>query len=167
MSKGGRPTSYTPELLKIICDRLAEGEPLAEICRDKGMPHPSTVRSWGKKNEAVSLLIADAREDGEERITANIRRTAKGDAGFSTNDVQRDKLIIDTDLKLLAKWNPKKYGEKLAIGGDPDMSSIKTEITSQLSDDKLNARILALAAKARAGSAAGDAGRAEATEGEE
>jgi hypothetical protein len=38
-----------------------------------------------------------------------------GDGGESTNDVQRDKLIIETDLKLLAKWNPKKYGDKVNV----------------------------------------------------
>ena len=109
----GRPSDYTSEIAQEICDKLAEGISLAEICRREDMPHPSTVRRWAKSNEALSLAIADAREDGEERITANIRRTARGDDGYSTGDVQRDKLIIDTDLKLLAKWNPKKYGEKI------------------------------------------------------
>lgn len=110
----GRPTDYTPEKARAICDALSEGTPLAEICRDEGMPHPSTVWRWAKANEELSQAIAYAREDGEERITANIRRTARGDSEHSTGDLLRDKLIIDTDLKLLAKWNPKKYGDKLA-----------------------------------------------------
>jgi hypothetical protein len=109
----GRPTTYTPAIAQEICNKLADGVPLAEICRGDDMPHPSTVWRWAKTNEALSQAIAAAREDGEERITADIRRTARGDEGYSTGDVQRDKLIIDTDLKLLAKWNPKKYGEKL------------------------------------------------------
>lgn len=116
----GRPSDYTEEKARAICDALAEGIPLAEICRDEGMPHPSTVWRWAKSNEALSQAIAQAREDGEERITADIRRTARGEPGYSTNDVQRDKLIIDTDLKLLAKWNPKKYGDKTTLANDPD-----------------------------------------------
>jgi hypothetical protein len=116
----GRPSDYTPEIAQEICDKLADGIPLAEICRADHMPHPSTVRNWAKANEALSLAIADAREDGEERITADIRRTARGDEGYSTGDIQRDKLIIDTDLKLLAKWNPKKYGEKTTLANDPE-----------------------------------------------
>lgn len=115
----GRPSSYTPETAQRICEQLAEGVPLAEICRDEGMPHPSTVRRWAASDEALSRAIADAREDGEERITADLRRVAHGDEGYSTGDIQRDKLIIDTDLKLLAKWNPKKYGDKtLHTGAD-------------------------------------------------
>lgn len=122
----GRPSKFTPKLAQEICDRLSEGEPLAEICRDAGMPHPSTVRDWALRNEGLSRAIAGARENGEDRISVNIRRVAKGDAGYSTGDVQRDKLIIDTDLKLLAKWNPKKYGDKIQHGGDPD-NPIKTD----------------------------------------
>ena len=32
--------------------------------------------------------------------------------------IQRSKLRIETRLKLLAKWNPKKYGDKLALEGE-------------------------------------------------
>ncbi|WP_337187570.1 transposase [Phenylobacterium sp.] len=123
----GRPSLYSPELAQEICVRLADGEPLAEICRSDGMPHPSTVRRWASDNEALSLAIADAREDGEERITADIRKTARGEPGYSTGDVIRDKLIIDTDLKLLAKWNPKKYGDKtLHTGADGEAPAVFT-----------------------------------------
>ena len=45
---------------------------------------------------------------------------ANGVPGFSSGDVARDKLIIETDLKLLAKWHAKKYGDKLDLtsGGE-------------------------------------------------
>jgi hypothetical protein len=50
--------------------------------------------------------------------------TARGkdaqDGGDSSGDVQRDKLIVDTDLKLLAKWDPRRYGERQLVGSDPD-----------------------------------------------
>lgn len=141
-AKTGRPSLYSEELAARICEQLAEGIPLAEICRAENMPHPSTIRRWAKDNETLSLAIADAREDGEDRITANIRRTAKGEEGFSTNDVQRDKLIIDTDLKLLAKWNPKKYGDKLALGGDADAPPIRTETTVTLTPGDAYLRML-------------------------
>lgn len=108
----GRPSSYTPEIITEIAQRLAEGEPLAEICRSQGMPNPSTVWRWAQNDAVIAQVIAGAREDGEERITADIRKVARGIKGYTTGDVQRDKLVVDTDLKLLAKWNPKKYGER-------------------------------------------------------
>jgi hypothetical protein len=119
----GRPSAYTPELLEEICDRLAKGEPLAAICRDDHMPSDRTVRNWMGRGD-VSSDIARAREVGFDAIAARLRETARG-RGDSAQDVQRDKLIIETDLKLLSKWDPKRYGDKLAIGGDAEAGPIR------------------------------------------
>jgi hypothetical protein len=40
------------------------------------------------------------------------------------------KMQIETRLKLLACWNPKKYGNKVALGGDAD-NPIKVEAEVQ------------------------------------
>lgn len=113
----GRPSLYTPELVETICVRLAEGEPLAIICREEGMPGITTLWRWEREHEGVSETIARAREAGQEYIAARSRNTARGKGeemgGDSSGDVQRDKLIIETDLKLLAKWNPRKWGDKV------------------------------------------------------
>lgn len=114
----GRPSKLTPAVLQTITDRLSKGEPLAVICRDEGMPHDSTVRDWMAKDESVSLAIARAREQGEESIAWRLRDVARGGEG-SSGDVQRDKLIVDTDLKLLAKWNPRKWGDRIQHANDP------------------------------------------------
>jgi hypothetical protein len=53
--------------------------------------------------------------------------------------VQRSKLRIETRLKLLAKWNPKKYGEKLALAGDAE-NPLKVE--AELGAEKLLKAIL-------------------------
>jgi len=117
-----KPTLYTDELAERICDRLAEGCDLEEICRDlKGemgaaAPAPRTVRDWSKQNEAFGVEYASSRDTGEYAIAARMRRTARGkgvdDDGDSTMDVARDKLIIDTEFKLLSKFNPKRWGDK-------------------------------------------------------
>lgn len=112
-----RPTIYSEAVLATIVERLSDGEPLAQICRDEGLPSYSTVYAWQQTMPHVSEAIGRARDEGEEVIAANTRNIARGLEG-SSGDVQRDKLIIDTDLKLLAKWNPKKYGEKTQLTGD-------------------------------------------------
>ena len=43
--KRGRPGLYTPELAREICERLAEGETLRSVCRDKHMPDERRVRA--------------------------------------------------------------------------------------------------------------------------
>lgn len=107
----GRPSLYTDAILAEICERLSNGETLADICRDDHMPAYGTVMDWQAEKENVSRDILRAREIGFDVIASRTRHTARG-KGDSTDDVQRDKLIIDTDLKLLAKWS-KRYAEKL------------------------------------------------------
>jgi hypothetical protein len=112
-AKTGRKSKCTPERMKEIGRRLGEGEPLTSICADLKLCD-DTVRNWMDKDEAVSRVIARAREEGSQAIAYRVRQTARG-AGDSTGDVQRDKLIIDTDLKLLSKWDPKRYGDKVDV----------------------------------------------------
>lgn len=111
-----RPTKRTPEVLQAIGERLGQGEPLTVICRDLGLSD-RTVRDWMEQDQEVSAAIARAREEGEQAIAHRMRKTARGktaeEGGDSTGDVQRDKLIIETDLKLLAKFNPRRWGDKL------------------------------------------------------
>jgi hypothetical protein len=123
----GRPSKYTKDIIEEVCERLSKGEPLAAICRDDHMPDQSTVWDWSKDREDVSQAIARAREAGEEAMLAECleisdsptERTAFG--SVDGGHIQEKKLRIDTRLKLLAKWNPKKWGEKVDVtsGGNP------------------------------------------------
>lgn len=131
--KVGRPSKYTPELIKEICERLSKGEPLAAICRGEHMPHDSTVRDWMDAMPEVFHAIARARESGEDWIAAHCLNIADDNTQdeeqveitdgvmvtrVNHDVIQRAKLRIDTRLKLLAKWNPKKYGDKLDVTSD-------------------------------------------------
>lgn len=93
------------------------------------MPHWTAVYDWMEKNKEFSLRIAHARELGEEAIAQeclDIADTAKNDwmeahgkddVGYKLNGehIQRSKLRIETRLKLLAKWNPRKWGDKVDL----------------------------------------------------
>jgi hypothetical protein len=124
MAKLGRPSTFTQATADEICERLGNGEPLAQICRDEGMPALRTVYDWQKAHDDFSASIACARDAGYDVIAARLRMTARGktddDGGDSSGDVQRDKLIVDTDLKLLAKWDARRYGDKIDVtsGGE-------------------------------------------------
>ena len=109
----------SPEIEKRVIRGLSRGVPLAVLCRGEGMPSNRAVRYWQEQDAEFASAIARARDAGWDVIAHRTRRIARG-KGESTGDVQRDKLIIDTDLKLLAKWDPKRYGDKTLIGSDPD-----------------------------------------------
>ena len=117
----GRPSKYTDELFAEICERLSKGEPLAQICRDEHMPAERTVRDWKEADAIVSAAIAHAREDGFDAIALEALRIADDKEG----EHQRDRLRVDTRLKLLAKWDPKRYGDKVQVGGDPEGSPMQ------------------------------------------
>jgi hypothetical protein len=104
----------SPEIRERIIAGISEGIPLAVICREDGMPSDDTVRNWADEDERFARDIARARECGFDQIAHRLRSTSRG-RGESTGDVVRDKLIIDTDLKLLAKWDPKRYGDRPEI----------------------------------------------------
>jgi hypothetical protein len=144
MGKPGRPSSYTPQIAREICERLAAGEPLTVICRDEHMPCDDTVRAWAERDESLSRDIACARAIGFDVLAAQCLEIAdtpevgeivtekplvvegKPIEGAIIREVKTDdmlghrKLRIDTRLKLLAKWDPKRYGERTTIAGDPE-----------------------------------------------
>jgi hypothetical protein len=149
----GRPSKYTDEIATEIGDRLAKGEPLAAICRDDHMPSDRTVRNWMEQDAAFSSAIARAREVGFDALAAQCleiaedgshdykhKKRANGEEyeEFDSEHVQRSKLRIETRLKLLAKWDPKRYGDKVALEHTgKDGGPIETRDLSKLSDDKL------------------------------
>lgn len=142
---GGRPkgsNTRTAKIDKRIIDGLSDGIPLAVLCREKDMPDPSTVFRWAQDDAEFSQAIARAREIGHDMIAHGARATARGE-GDSTGDTHRDKLIVDTDLKLLAKWNPKRYGDRV------DITSGGEKIQRETSEVEKFSRLAALIAERR------------------
>ena len=136
--KTGRPSKHTPELAEEICERLSTGETMRQICRDEHMPHWTQVYEWLARDDSLSLRVARAREAGFDALAeealdiANTQHMGRkkvfssgaGEDDDSVTVTEEDalghrKLQIETRLKLLACWNPAKYGSKVAVGGDP------------------------------------------------
>jgi hypothetical protein len=147
--KTGRPSKYTPELAAEICERLSTGETMRQICRDEHMPHWTQVYEWLSRDDSLSLRVARAREAGYDalaeealdiadtpRLGAKKVFSSGSEEGEDSMTVTEEdmlghrKLQIETRLKLLACWNPKKYGNKVAVGGDPG-NPVQVEIQSE------------------------------------
>lgn len=146
--KRGKPSKYTPEIARQMCEMLAEGIPLREICRQEGFPEWRTVYDWMYRDDAageagvgLSAAIAKAREVGQEAIAEQIwldmntppeRILSEGGNRVDSGFVQWQKARAEIGLKLLAKWNPKRYGDRVALAGDAS-SPIKVEAEVQAS----------------------------------
>ena len=120
MAKRGRPSKYTPELAKHICDRMAKGESLRRVCRDAEVPNMSTVMRWLERDEGdFREQYAKAREamiDNMAMETLDIADNLPDDADGAR--VAAARLQVDTRKWYSSKLAPKKYGDKLDVTSD-------------------------------------------------
>lgn len=127
----GRPSSYSEAIADAICERLANGESLKAICAEDGMPGRETVRQWQAANEAFGAKCARAREaqaDSEHDKMAEIEdRVLSGDL-----DPVAARVVLASKQWRASKLAPKKYGDKLELGG-----AIEVRRASEMTDDEL------------------------------
>lgn len=139
------PKTYTHEQRTMAIDAVVKGlsigTPLAVICRGEGMPSHDAIADWAKADAAIERSIARARELGWDHLAAEAlviadtpmlgeTVTEKPDGTIERKKedmLGHRKLQIETRLKLLAKWDPKRYGELLkhgnADGSNIDLAS--------------------------------------------
>lgn len=135
----GALSTFTQEKADDICEKVSQGIPLAQICRDIGMGL-TTWYDWMKARPELAEAFARAREAGYDMIAADALRIAdtpvegiettmdeKGTTEKRSDMLGHRKLQVETRLKLLAKWDPKRYGERLAVGGSDDLPPVRTE----------------------------------------
>lgn len=134
------------EIKNQVVDWISEGKTLREFCRQEGKPSFVTIYNWKDADEDFALRFARARDAGEDVIAQEclaiadaphagqiVTEKADGSVETKTADmVEHRKLRIYTRLQLLAKWNPKKYGDKVqqevtGANGGPIQSSIVVE----------------------------------------
>lgn len=122
--------TYTEELGDRICQLLASGRTLKSICAEPDIPCASTVISWVFRNEVFREKYNVARRmqvEGWADECVEIADDAtndfmevqkrKGTVVLADHEnVNRSKLRIDTRMRLMAKMNPEKYGERVNLG---------------------------------------------------
>ena len=136
--KIGRPPEPVPaHHAEAICEWIAQGKTLREWCRENKL-HYSTVYLWMEKDREFAQRFARARDIGADAIadeaieiidTFPMESVSEGGSRVDSGHVTWLRNRAEYRLKLLAKWNPKKYGDKLAIGGADDLPAIQSNVT--------------------------------------
>lgn len=136
----GRPSGYSQTKVDLICNLVSCGMSIRKICKEnESLPDPVTVYKWLSENEAFSKQYARAREDGAALMAEELLEivddesndlieitTEKGTyTQVNHAKVQRDRLRADTRKWLLAKLQPKKYGEPKEAATAPTAVEIK------------------------------------------
>lgn len=134
----GRPPQPVPQQhVEAICEWIAQGQTLREWCRQNKV-HYSTVYLWLEKDAEFARRFARARDIGADAIadeaieiidTFPMESVSEGGSHIDSAHVAWLRNRAEYRLKLLAKWNPKKYGDKLAIGGADDLPAIQSNVT--------------------------------------
>ena len=117
----------SPEIIERLLDGIADGKTLRALCREEGMPNWRTVYDWIEADAELAAQVARARDLGFDAIAEDIFDIADGTRPIGDH-VQLSKMRIDTRLKLLACWNPKKYGTKQTVDvGNKEGETLKVD----------------------------------------
>ena len=126
-----RQTKRTPEVEERIIEGLTDGVPLRVLCRQDDMPSWRTVYDWINADPSFASRVAYARDLGFEAIAEDILDIADDTPAISEH-VQRNKMRIDTRLKLLACWSPKRYGNKQDVSiGNKEGETLKVQSNAE------------------------------------
>lgn len=150
----GRPSAYTQKLADYICEELASGRTLRDVCRDDSLPSEMTVRRWALQNyNGFSSQYDEARKIGYLSMADELFEIADDGSndwmiknepenpGYAINGehVSRSRLRLDTRKWALAKALPKIFGDKTVVVGDENSPvHVKQTIdAAALSDETL------------------------------
>ena len=158
--KMGRPPGDTlypnkEKLKEQIVIWLSEGKTLSDFCKQTASPSYPTIFRWLDEDGQFAIDYARARDVGFEilaeealHIADNMhvgRKVVTHSGGDEDDDAMtvteedmlgHRKLQIDTRMRLLKAWHPKKYGDKTILAGD-DKAPVVVEVSFDIFGEML------------------------------
>jgi hypothetical protein len=110
-----------PDTMSIVVQRLSDGETLKEIARAWEIPYGRFAqwiiedRERSERYNAALKIWADSLAQECVAIADEQCEVEKRDGSTFDPDVPRDKLRIETRLKLAGKWHRERYGESQEV----------------------------------------------------
>lgn len=124
---------YSDEIGARVCMNLASGMTLRAVCRQPGMPKPSTVIGWAIKEEhpfygkyeqarligytVMADDIINIADDASGDYIAKTDKDGETVRALDPENVQRSRLKVEARKWVLAKALPKIYGDKIEHTG--------------------------------------------------
>lgn len=142
--------TFKAGVIEQACERLAKGESLNKIAPDLGVSQ-GAFYSWIKDNqefaekyararsvqadvlaeqivdiadESPALIFRDVSDDGEGKTVISVDSAA----------VNHQRLRVDARKWFASKVAPKKYGDKIEVGSDPDKPLVHRVVTWEIVD---------------------------------
>ncbi len=130
----------------MVCARIARGESLRSACKDKDLPDRDTINRWlnADNDGALCGQYARAREEQADFYADEIVTIADTEP-----DAAIARVRIDARKWVASKLRPKRYGDKLALGGADDLPAIRQEVQERA--DAFTDALAGMVAKTGAG----------------
>jgi hypothetical protein len=146
-------TKYTPEVARVICERIMAKETLTKICKDPAMPSIRTVIRWFADPEradfrdmyyyarrvCAEMLVdetMDILDDNSEDWIQTFNKNGEPNGWKPNHETAANKkLRIDTIKWFAMKMIPRIYGEKLEVehGVTGDLADLIRQSSNQSS----------------------------------
>ena len=111
-----RPSRYSLALARRICERLAAGETLSQICEDGSMPSYAVLRRWEDQEPGFLVMTLRARQSGNDHLAEECLRIADDP---KLNSAEK-RVRIDTRMK--------SSGELAQLTADTDLARAQIEV---------------------------------------
>ena len=107
-----------PMTMEIVIQRVLDGESLKAIARSWKLPTTRFIKWISEDEKRLAEYEGALRIRADELVYEAVER-AEGVVGpdGELSEVARDKLVIDTNLKVAAMWDKQKYGGEKTTGG--------------------------------------------------
>lgn len=133
---GGRPSIYTPEIAKEICDKISvSNKSLQSLCLENPhWPGYSTIWEWiGDNRAGIADQYAKAKEKQADHLCESIltiidKPETFVENGVERNDTQMIRIKVDALKWQAMKLKPKKYADKHAEDIYADHERVKREL---------------------------------------
>ena len=104
--------------MDIVIQRVIDGESLKSIAKSWGLPVTRFIKWISDDEKRLAEYEGALRIRADELVYEAVER-AEGVVGpdGELSEVARDKLVIDTNLKVAAFWDKTRYGNEKAVGG--------------------------------------------------
>lgn len=137
-------SAYKIQVMQRICDEIAQGRSLADICRQDWSPEYCTVARWLGKYEDFRESYNRARESqadvladeivsiADEMPTITVQTRHGEHQSIDMAAIQRNRLRVDARKWVAAKLKPKVYGDALQHTG-PDGGPMQVMVAAWMS----------------------------------
>ena len=107
----------------IICQQIAEGLTIHQICKKEGMPSSSVIHRWMRENDKFHLGIQEAREIRAESFADELVRLTAIAEVSNKDQIPGLKLASDN-----YKWLAEKNGKKSYGAGKNSDSNMESHV---------------------------------------